>query len=66
MAPFPPCGQEGGGRGRCIPHKVIHFERVLAVKRVKYGSELFFSPLLLLHRSFSRETLDAALVEKVK
>lgn len=39
MAPFPPCGQEGG-RGRCIPHKVIHFKRVLAVKRVKQGSEL--------------------------
>lgn len=39
MAPFPPRGQEGG-RGRCIPHKVTHFKRVLAVRRVKYGSAL--------------------------
>lgn len=56
----------GGGRRWCIPHKVIHFDCVLAVRRVTYGSELVPSRLLLLQRSFSREALDAALVEKVK
>lgn len=59
MAAFPPCGQEGGGRGRCIPHKVIHFKRVSAVTRAKYGSELF-DEFYFLSYSF----LIAALAER--
>lgn len=68
MAPFPACGQEGG-RGRRIPHKVAHFIRVLAVKRVKYGSELldvftFYLSLPSLSRLYQREVSGP--VEKVK
>lgn len=67
MAPFPPCRQEGVvGCGRCIPHKLIHFKRVLVVRRVKYRSELldvfFFLPSL--SQLYQRDV--SALVEKVK